>query len=88
MRIEPDEIRRKGRVPTNGSLFFTIFQTFMSGPANSLGRSDPSNTVIPAKAGTQSRSRGSRPWAPAFAGATMKGRERRHLTLKTGRVLN
>jgi type I restriction enzyme, R subunit len=24
--------RRRGRVPTNGSLFFTIFQTFMSGP--------------------------------------------------------
>jgi len=34
VRIAPDEIRRKGRVPTNGSLFFTIFQTFMSGPAN------------------------------------------------------
>jgi type I restriction enzyme R subunit len=31
-RIKPDEIRKKGRVPTNASLFFTIFQTFMSGP--------------------------------------------------------
>lgn len=31
-RIKPDEIRRHGRVPTNGSIFFTIFQTFMSGP--------------------------------------------------------
>jgi type I restriction enzyme R subunit len=31
VRIEPDEIRRRGRVPKNGSLFFTIFQTFMSG---------------------------------------------------------
>lgn len=31
VRIAPDEIRRKGRVPTNGSIFFTIFQTFMSG---------------------------------------------------------
>ncbi len=30
-RIRPDEIRKKGRVPTNGSIFFTIFQTFMSG---------------------------------------------------------
>ncbi|MDD2999452.1 MAG: DEAD/DEAH box helicase family protein [Candidatus Riflebacteria bacterium] len=29
VRIKPDEIRQKGRVPTNGSLFFTIFQTFM-----------------------------------------------------------
>jgi type I restriction enzyme, R subunit len=32
VRIAPDEIRRRGRVPRNGSLFFTIFQTFMSGP--------------------------------------------------------
>jgi type I restriction enzyme, R subunit len=32
VRIEPADIRKKGRVPTNGSLFFTIFQTFMSGP--------------------------------------------------------
>ena len=31
VRIEPADIRKKGRVPTNGSLFFTIFQTFMSG---------------------------------------------------------
>lgn len=32
VRIKPDEIRKQGRVPTNGSIFFTIFQTFMSGP--------------------------------------------------------
>jgi len=32
IRIAPDEISKKGRVPTNGSIFFTIFQTFMSGP--------------------------------------------------------
>jgi type I restriction enzyme, R subunit len=32
VRIEPNDIRKKGRVPKNGSLFFTIFQTFMSGP--------------------------------------------------------
>ena len=31
-RVEPDEIRKAGQVPTNASLFFTIFQTFMSGP--------------------------------------------------------
>ena len=30
-RISPEEIRRKGRVPKNASLFFTIFQTFMTG---------------------------------------------------------
>lgn len=31
IRIDPDEIRKKGRVPKNGSIFFTIFQTFMTG---------------------------------------------------------
>lgn len=31
-RINPNEIRKKGEVPTNASIFFTIFQTFMSGP--------------------------------------------------------
>jgi type I restriction enzyme R subunit len=31
VRIKPNEIRKKGSVPTNGSIFFTIFQTFMSG---------------------------------------------------------
>ncbi|PIN80628.1 restriction endonuclease subunit R [Candidatus Woesearchaeota archaeon CG10_big_fil_rev_8_21_14_0_10_32_9] len=35
VRIKPDEIRKKGKVPTNGSIFFTIFQTFMSGPNDS-----------------------------------------------------
>ena len=34
VRIKPDEISKKGKVPTNGSIFFTIFQTFMSGPNN------------------------------------------------------
>jgi type I restriction enzyme R subunit len=33
VRIEPGDIRKKGKVPKNGSLFFTIFQTFMSGPS-------------------------------------------------------
>ncbi len=32
VRIKPDAIRKHDRVPTNGSVFFTIFQTFMSGP--------------------------------------------------------
>jgi type I restriction enzyme, R subunit len=31
VRIKPLDIRRRGTVPTNGSVFFTIFQTFMSG---------------------------------------------------------
>jgi type I restriction enzyme, R subunit len=30
-RISPVAIRKKGRVPKNASVFFTIFQTFMSG---------------------------------------------------------
>src|SRR5690554_2341760 len=32
LRINPADIKKKGRVPKNGSVFFTIFQTFMSGP--------------------------------------------------------
>ena len=31
VRIRPSEIKKKGSVPVNGSVFFTIFQTFMSG---------------------------------------------------------
>ena len=31
VRISPKEIAKKGTVPVNGSVFFTIFQTFMSG---------------------------------------------------------
>ena len=40
VRIAPDDIRKKGKVPKNGSLFFTIFQTFMSGPPKD-GRPSP-----------------------------------------------
>ncbi len=32
VRIKPDEITKAGKVPKNGAVFFTIFQTFMSGP--------------------------------------------------------
>ncbi len=32
VRIRPDSIKKHDRVPTNGRVFFTIFQTFMSGP--------------------------------------------------------
>jgi len=35
IRINPKDISKKGCVPTNGSIFFTIFQTFMSGKDNS-----------------------------------------------------
>lgn len=34
VRITPQDIRRRGAVPMNGSVFFAIFQTFMSGPNN------------------------------------------------------
>ena len=41
VRISPDVIRKKGRVPINGNIFFTIFQTFMSG-SDKDGNSAPS----------------------------------------------
>ena len=47
VRISPSEIRKKGRVPKNGSIFFTIFQTFMLGtdengdPAPNFGEYPP-----------------------------------------------
>ena len=40
VRIAPSEIRKKGQVPKNGSIFFTIFQTFMSGK-NADGKASP-----------------------------------------------
>lgn len=39
-RITPADIRKKGRVPKNASVFFTIFQTFMSG-TDDEGKSAP-----------------------------------------------
>ena len=47
VRIDPEIIRKKGKVPKNGSIFFTIFQTFMTGkdgsgnPAPSFGDYPP-----------------------------------------------
>jgi type I restriction enzyme R subunit len=41
VRIDPSEIRKKGSVPKNASVFFTIFQTFMSGPKDENGNSTP-----------------------------------------------
>lgn len=47
VRIDPETIKKKGKVPKNGSLFFTIFQTFMTGkdeegnPAPSFGEYPP-----------------------------------------------
>lgn len=31
LRIDPEAIKKRDRVPKNGSIFFTIFQTFMTG---------------------------------------------------------
>ena len=41
VRIDPEIIRKKGRVPKNGSIFFTIFQTFMTG-RDAAGNPSPS----------------------------------------------
>lgn len=41
VRISPDDIRKKGKVPKNGSIFFTIFQTFMSGTPKPDGTPSP-----------------------------------------------
>ncbi len=40
VRIDPEIIKKRGRVPKNGSVFFTIFQTFMAG-------TDPAGNPIP-----------------------------------------
>lgn len=44
VRIKPSEIKKKGIVPTNGSIFFTIFQTFMSGASTSSAAANESMT--------------------------------------------
>lgn len=38
VRISPDSVRKNGEVPTNGSIFFTIFQTFMAGEEPYFGQ--------------------------------------------------
>ncbi len=40
VRIKPEDINKTGKVPVNGNIFFTIFQTFMSGK-------DKNNQSIP-----------------------------------------
>lgn len=48
VRIKPDEIRKKGAVPKNRSLFFTIFQTFATGdPASPVNPANKVNPVSP-----------------------------------------
>jgi type I restriction enzyme R subunit len=47
VRIAPSDIRKKGKVPKNGSIFFTIFQTFMSGPATDPVQAEPVEALQP-----------------------------------------
>ncbi|WP_020560612.1 EcoAI/FtnUII family type I restriction enzme subunit R [Thiofilum flexile] len=42
VRISPEAISKKKTVPKNGNLFFTIFQTFMSGKKDADGNPTPS----------------------------------------------
>ena len=41
VRIAPDEIAKKGKVPKNGSIFFTIFQTFLVNAVNTVNSVSP-----------------------------------------------
>ena len=48
VRIKPSEIKKSGKVPTNGSIFFTIFQSFMTSStkgAKSVSLSEPSLSI-------------------------------------------
>lgn len=45
VRIKPNEIKKSGKVPTNGSIFFTIFQSFMSGGSASSPTADEDEEI-------------------------------------------
>lgn len=47
VRIKPKEVKKTGKVPTNGSIFFTIFQSFMiKAPMIKIAASKPRNDEI------------------------------------------
>jgi len=46
VRIEPGDIKKKGKVPKNGSLFFTIFQTFMASAGSATGADIPDAVTV------------------------------------------
>ena len=46
VRISPEDIRKKGKVPKNGSLFFTIFQTFMASTGSATGADLATTTTL------------------------------------------
>lgn len=47
VRIRPSEIRKKGSVPKNGNVFFTIFQSFMTNVATESELVDQSQAAEP-----------------------------------------
>ena len=49
VRIKPIEIKKKGAVPTNGSIFFTIFQSFMSSAPSSKEDSAMNSKLLAAE---------------------------------------
>lgn len=49
VRINPKDIKKKGKVPKNGSIFFTIFQTFMTSNQSSQNEEITKNVSIAAE---------------------------------------
>ena len=45
VRIDPAEMRKKGKVLKNGSIFFTIFQTFMASAGSATGKGASRATI-------------------------------------------
>lgn len=45
VRMKPSEIKKRGSVPTNGSIFFTIFQTFMTSSKKLVDNSEPTDHI-------------------------------------------
>ncbi len=52
VRISPADISKKGKVPKNGSLFFTIFQTFMASAGSATGSASAGSATGSASAGS------------------------------------
>ncbi len=49
VRIKPNEIKKSGKVPTNGSIFFTIFQTFMTNVATVINIAENTHSNLAAE---------------------------------------
>ncbi|MBL4862027.1 MAG: DEAD/DEAH box helicase family protein [Crocinitomicaceae bacterium] len=49
IRIKPSEIKKKGKVPTNGSIFFTIFQSFMASSSSETETEEQNDYAIAAE---------------------------------------